>query len=153
MIMAKMLLRMFPLSVRGRRRTTPLAGLTIQRFGHHAHTSRCARFSSSSSPVPVPAPGIVHAVCGSPSRNDKGLHPTVPSTGNTHPPSWRAEPGSDPRPGGQRFRTGDRAAGARSIWPLTRGPADPARRYPDRWGVMVPTLQRCSRIGCRPFSP
>ncbi len=83
----------------------------------------------------------------------KRPHPAGPLTGNRHPPSWRAEPGSDPRPDGQRFRTGDTAAGVRSIWPLTRGPADPARRYPDRWDVMAQVLQRYSHIGCRPFSP
>lgn len=29
---------------------------------------------------------------------------------------------------------------------LTRGPADPVRRYPGRWDVMVQVLQRYSRI-------
>lgn len=132
----------------------PLADLMNLRFCRHVHTSRYARFSSSFCPVQAPEPEChPYAVCGSPSRSGKGPHPAGPLTGNMHPPSWRAEPGSDPRPDGQRFRTGDTAAGVRSIWPLTRGPADPARRYPDRWDVMAQVLQRYSHIGCRPFHP
>lgn len=132
----------------------PLADLMSPRFCHHAHMSRCARFLSSFCPGPVPAQGYhPYAVCGSPSPSGKGPHPAGPLTDDRHPPSWRAEPGSDPRPDGRRFRTGDIAAGVRSNWLLTRGPAGPARQYLVRWDVMAQALQRCSHIGCRPFSP
>lgn len=52
-----------------RRRTTPLAGLRIPRSDHRAHTSRCARFSSSFFPVPAPALEYrPYAVCDCPSH-------------------------------------------------------------------------------------
>lgn len=114
----------------------PLADLMNQRFCHHGHMSRCARFSSSFCPASARAQEChPYAVCGSPSRSSRGLHPEGPLTGSTHPPSWRAAHDSDPHPDGQIFRTGDTAADVHSIWPLTRGPADPARRCPGRWDV------------------
>jgi hypothetical protein len=138
------LLRMFPCRS-GRRRTMPLADLMNLRFCRHVHTSRYARFSSSFCPAPARHRRChPYAVCGSPSRSGKGPHPAGPLTGNRHPPSWRAEPGSDPRPDGQRFRTGDTAAGVRSIWPVnTRasrpGPAIP--RSMGRDGAGASTIQ------------
>ncbi len=116
----------------------PLADLTIQRSGHREHTSRCVRFSSSFCPVPALAPGYrPYAVCGSPSRSGKELHPAEPLTCSRHPPSWRAAPGSDQHPDRPGFQSGDTVAYVHSTCSLTRGPADPVRRYPGRWDVMA----------------
>ena len=82
-----------------------------------------------------------YAVGGSPSRSGKGPIQR-PLTGNRHPPSWRAEPGSDPRPDGQDFALADNSGRCSAVF-NTAGHADPARRYPDRWDV---GWRRCSTI-------